>query len=122
MCKLPDGVTNLEVTDLKERTWEHIGQALEYACRSWHKHLIGTIPTHVAPVLRKFLETKFLFWLEVLSVLGAAREAVDALEAAAECEWPDVCCILSFNYFKGFNRVVFRGLQLLTLSGTFLVL
>ena len=93
MCGLPDRVTNSEVVDLKERVEENISQTLEYACRSWHKHLTGTIPAHVAPVLHRFLETKFLFWLEVLSVLGAAREAVDALEATAKCEWEDVCWI-----------------------------
>ena len=91
MCGLPDGVINSEVGNLKERIEEHISQALEYACRSWHKHLIGTIPAHVAPVLHRFLETKFLFWLEVLSVLGAVREAVDALEATAKCQRQDVC-------------------------------
>ena len=85
MCGLPDGVINSEVGDLKERTKEYIGQGLEYACRSWHKHLVGTTPAHtlqITPVMHRFLERKFLFWLEVLSVLGAAREAVDALEAA----------------------------------------
>ena len=50
MCKLPDGVINSEVLDLKERTEEHIGQSLKYACKSWHKHLVGMIPAHVAPV------------------------------------------------------------------------
>ena len=95
ICKLPDGVINLEVVDLRERTNEHISQVLEYTCRSWYKHLIGAIPAHITPVLRRFLEEKFLFWLEVLSVLGAAKEAVHALEATAKCEWAEVCCILS---------------------------
>ena len=90
MCKLPDGVINSEVPDLKEKAKEHIGEALEYACRSWHKHLVGTIPTHVVPLLREFLEKKFIFWLELLSVLGIARQAVDALEVTTRCEWPDV--------------------------------
>ena len=91
MCKLPDGVMNREVDDLKERAEGRIHRALEYACRSWYKHLVDTTPAHtlkITPILRSFLERKFLFWLEVLSVLGAAREAVDALEAAAR--WLDV--------------------------------
>ena len=108
MCKLPDGVANSEVIDLKERTEEHIGQALEYACKSWHKHLIVTIPAHVALVLNEFLEKRLLFWLEVLSVLGAAREAVGALEATTRCGWPDVCRILFLGYFRGLTRVVSR--------------
>ena len=91
MCKLPDGVANSEVVDLGDTIGRYIGQALQYACRSWHKHLVDTIPPHIAPVLHEFLEKKFLFWLEVLSVLGAAREAVDALDATARCKWLDVC-------------------------------
>ena len=100
ICKLPDGVVNSEVVDLRERTNEHIGQALEYACRSWYKHLIGVIPARVTPILRQFLEEKFLFWLEVFSVLGAAKEAVHALEATEKCEWVEVCRIPSLVHFK----------------------
>jgi len=87
MCKLPDAVTNSEVEDLQERTERYIDRPLQYACRSWHKHLIGTVQSQIPTVksaLHLFLEGRFLFWLEVLSVLGAAREAVDALQAAAK--------------------------------------
>ena len=112
MCKLPDGVANSEVGDLKERTDKHIDQALVYACKSWHKHLVDMIPADVGPVLDEFMEKKLLFWLEVLSVLGAAREAVDALEATMRCEWPDVRRILLLVYFRGFTRVISRGHRL----------
>jgi len=91
MCKLPDGAINSEVDNLKERTKEYIHQALEYACRSWHKHLVDTTSAHrleITSALHRFLEGKFIFWLEVLSVLDAAREVVNALEAAAR--WLDV--------------------------------
>ncbi|KAF9787448.1 hypothetical protein BJ322DRAFT_1218157 [Thelephora terrestris] len=93
MCKLPDGVTNSEVINLKERTKKHINQALQYACQSWYKHLIHTIPSHspnIVPVLCQFLKVKFLFWLEVLSILGTAREAVDALKVTEKWlnTWP----------------------------------
>ena len=101
ICKLPDGVVNSEVIDLRERTNEHIGQALDYACRSWYRHLeVGAILAHITPILRQFLEEKFLFWLEVLSVLGATKEAVHALEATAKCEWVEVCRISSSVHFK----------------------
>jgi len=92
ICKLPDGVMNSEVEDLKERTKEYIHRDLEYSCRSWHKHLVNTTPVHrpeITPALHHFMEGKFIFWLEVLSILGAARDAVNALEAAAS--WLDVC-------------------------------
>ena len=91
MCKIPDAVMNSEVYDLQERTEQCLNPALQYACKSWHKHLVGTIPAHIlniTPTLHQFLEGKFLFWLEVLSVLGAARGAVNALDAAAK--WLDV--------------------------------
>ena len=92
MCKLPDAVANSEVDDLHERTKRYINYASQYACKSWHKHLIegNTIqkPT-ITSTLHHFLEKKFLFWLEVLSVLGAAREAIDALGVAEH--WLEVC-------------------------------
>jgi hypothetical protein len=122
MCELPEGAINSEVPDLKEKVKEHIGEALEYSCRSWHKHLVGTIPAHVAPILQEFLEKKFLFWLEVLSVLGAAREAVDALEAVAPCSWPDVCLVFLFHHFQKFTPVTPRNRRYLTSSATMFAL
>ena len=60
MCRLPDGVTNLEVDDLKERTKQYVSEALEYACRSWHKHIIGNMSTRALEILHQFLTEKFL--------------------------------------------------------------
>jgi hypothetical protein len=93
MCKLPDAVANSDVSDLKERS-EKIDPALRYVCMSWHMHLVGahTMLAHTAtitPILCQFLEKKFLFWLEVLSVIGATRNAVDALQATVD--WLEVC-------------------------------
>ena len=101
MCELPDGVINSEVDDLKERTEKNIDHALEYACQSWHKHLDTTLPARTSEItstLHRFLEGKFLFWLEVLSVLGAARRAVDALDAAAK--WLNVRSVSTFDLFS----------------------
>ena len=82
MCSIPDYVLNSEVDDLPTRIEENgIRGALEYACRSWYKHLIVTRDRAADVVfsLRGFLERKFLFWLEVLSVLGAVGDAARAL-------------------------------------------
>jgi hypothetical protein len=100
MCKLPDRVINSEVNNLKGRANQYISKALEYACRSWHKHLVDKIPAGTLEILHQFLVEKFLFWLEVLSVLGAVREAVDALEVAAK--WLDVCYVLFLVCFQKF--------------------
>ena len=94
MCGLPDAVANSDVGDLKERTEKYIDPALKYACMSWHTHLADadTIPAHaptIAPTLHQFLEKKFLFWLEALSVLGAVRNAVEALQVTVD--WLEVC-------------------------------
>ena len=93
MCKIPKGDTNSEVDDLQERANQYIDHGLQYGCGSWHKHLDhDTAPAYklrITSALHKFLEEKFLFWLDVLSVLGTTRNAVDALKAAAD--WVEVC-------------------------------
>ncbi|KAF9786326.1 hypothetical protein BJ322DRAFT_1059022 [Thelephora terrestris] len=87
MCRLPDGVANSDVHDLKERIRKFINPALQYACRSWHSHLfegpaISLAAPQITSTLRRFLERQLLLWLEVLSVLGAVKNAVNALQAA----------------------------------------
>ena len=103
ICKLPEAVANSDVSDLEEKVKRYIDPALQYACRSWHTHLVGGYTTlvnkpEITFALHQFLETKFLFWLEVLSVLGATRNALDALQAALDLL--EVCqhsmfCLLS---------------------------
>ena len=106
MCNLPDAVANSDVGDLKERIEECIDPALRYACLSWHGHLVDadTTPAHaptITPILRQFLEKKFLFWLEVLSVLGAVRNAVEALQVTVD--WLEVCSISTLDTSPGFT-------------------
>ena len=50
MCKLPDAVTNSEVYDLHERTERYINPALQYACKSWHKHFVDKHTTHTPEI------------------------------------------------------------------------
>ena len=92
LLSLPEYALNTEVKDLEERVKNHISPALEYACKSWYNHLTGTgeNAAYILTALHIFLENNFLSWLEVLSVLGAARYAVDALENLIQ--WlPKVC-------------------------------
>ena len=73
---------NLEVEDLETRIRTHISVALQYACRSWHSHLVkprGAV-VDVISGLHTFLKEKYLAWLEVVSVLGAIRAGISALE------------------------------------------
>ena len=102
MCELPDAAANSDVSDLKERVKRYINPALQYACRSWHTHLIGgraapISAPDITSALHRFLETKFLSWLEVLSVLGAVRNAVDALQVTVgwlEVRWNSMVGVL----------------------------
>ena len=94
MCQLPDGAANWDISDLEQRIERYIDPALIYACRSWHVHLVDRHTTSAdAPgitlAIHGFLERKFLFWLEVLSVLGDVRNAVNALQAVVD--WLEVC-------------------------------
>jgi len=60
--------------------------ALEYACRSWHKHLIVTnhLTADVVSTLSVFLEEKLVFWLEVSMALGVSEDPASALVAIVE--------------------------------------
>ena len=124
MCQLPDGVANSDVSDLKKKVEEHINPALQYACLSWHMHLVGvaTSPADVTTItdtLHKFLGMKFLFWLEVLSVLGTVRNAVDALQVTQD--WLEVCSLL-FLFISRITQSRSRSHQLLTLPETVSIL
>ena len=79
---LPNYALNLEVEDLQARIEDRINIALKYACKSWHSHVteVSGDVTTIVSALRAFLQEGFLAWLEVLSVIGTARDAVIALE------------------------------------------
>jgi hypothetical protein len=62
----------------------YIGDALEYACRSWARHLhfaSGTSDSgrHVIELLKYFFSHQLLSWLEVLSIVSDLRCAVYSL-------------------------------------------
>ncbi|KAF9779596.1 hypothetical protein BJ322DRAFT_1221434 [Thelephora terrestris] len=112
MCQLPEAVNNSQVEDLQERADKYISQGLQYACRFWHKHLVNEPTTkrdEITSALYCFLEKKFLYWLEVLSVLGALRNAVDALKFVGE--WSEDTSLLDlandcFRFVMGFFEVI----------------
>ena len=100
MCSIPDYALNSEVPDLPKKINDGvICGALEYACRSWYKHLVVTKhrTADVVSALRCFLEEKFPFWLEVLSVLGVVGGAVHALSTTIK--WlTEVCPDLRLDH------------------------
>jgi NACHT domain len=83
ICELETSyLANSDVLDLSTRISEHIPPSLSYACVFWNGHL-----EHVAleqDLFAKFrflFETKFLFWLEVLSIKSKVSVALQALSS-----------------------------------------
>ncbi|KAH9002381.1 hypothetical protein EDB86DRAFT_3074161 [Lactarius hatsudake] len=85
ICNLESSyLANKDVTDLTSRINIHIPPALLYACRFWNNHLEQIdFDVDLFVKLRIFFETKFLFWLEALSLtsdVGLASPAFSALQ------------------------------------------
>jgi len=82
LLSLPDYALNMEVKDLPDRVRDCVSTTLEYACKSWYDHLTKAKgdTSHILSALYVFLKEKFLPWLEVISVLGATRDAVSGLK------------------------------------------
>jgi hypothetical protein len=96
LLSLPDYAFNSEVEDLQARIDGCVSAGLQYACLYWHNHLTGAEGdvTGIISSLHIFLEGKFLAWLEVVSVLGAIRGAVVALEKLMS--WLQEVCLVFF--------------------------
>lgn len=82
ICELASShLPNTKVGDLQSRIDKFISPPLFYASRFWDDHL-ECVPEFMESILGKlerFFSTKFLFWLEVLSVTNALPLAVQAL-------------------------------------------
>ena len=74
ICNLDDHAILSKVKDLPARRRAHIGDALEYACRFWTKHLVEIPSNHdvdeVHKAINEFFTTQLLYWIEVLSLTG----------------------------------------------------
>ena len=74
ICELDDFAILSEVKDLSDSQKDHIGDALEYACCFWTKHLLripGSGPggEEIQEAIERFFTTCLLFWIEVLSLM-----------------------------------------------------
>ena len=73
-----------DIKNLPNRRKVCIGDALEYACRFWTKHL-SEIPTHgphveqVKKDIEEFFTKHLLFWIEALSLTGQLNLGIYAL-------------------------------------------
>ena len=84
ICALSNYAVLTEVEDLSTRRKEYIGNALEYSCQFWAKHL-AEVPSSghgvevVCKAIDKFFTTHLLFWIEVLTVMGCLGVSIYAI-------------------------------------------
>ena len=75
ICGLDNYAILSEAKDLSTQKKDYIGDALEYACQFWAKHLLG-VPSdspyvqEVQSAIDKFFKTHLLHWIEVLVLVG----------------------------------------------------
>ena len=84
ICGLDDYTNLTEVKDLPTRRREYIGEALEYSCQFWAKHLrevpsSGYDVEEICKAIDKFFTTYLLCWIEVLSIIGCLGDSVYAI-------------------------------------------
>jgi len=84
ICELDDYISLSKVEDLPAQRATYIGGALEYVCQFWTKHLVmvpssSPIVEEVDKRIERFFMTEFLFWVEVLSLMGKLDVGVHAL-------------------------------------------
>jgi hypothetical protein len=88
ICHLDDYAVLSEVKDLSARKEVYIGEALEYACKSWTKHLLE-IPSGsshaegVHKAIKKFFTVHLLYWIEALALtknLGVGIHAMNDIQ------------------------------------------
>jgi hypothetical protein len=89
ICNLDNYSILSEVRDLSTQKKVHIGNALEYACRFWTKHLleIPSSSSHVEEVQKaidKFFTVHLLHWIEVLALIGNLGGGVYAMNDIEE--------------------------------------
>jgi len=84
ICNLDDYAVLSEVKDISTYKKDHIGDALEYACHFWTKHLIeipGSSPyvEEVQGEIDQFFTTHLLHWIEVFVLTGTLGAGVYAI-------------------------------------------
>jgi hypothetical protein len=82
-------VRNDEIVDLDERVEKTISTPLRYSCLFWADHLqAAAFSLELLHEVKVFMRTRFLYWLEVLSLVKEVRVATGILKVVVD--WCDV--------------------------------
>ncbi|KAK7013052.1 quinon protein alcohol dehydrogenase-like superfamily, partial [Favolaschia claudopus] len=128
MCNFKDShILNDEVPDLLGRATTAMKSPLIYASCFWSHHiqearsdLDALLDLELLAALKMFLQTKFLFWLEALSLLDRASSALPALRIALNYVkvYPADTILIEdmTNFVAGFGPVIAQSAPHIYLS------
>jgi hypothetical protein len=82
ICNIKDPTKlNSEVDKIHDRIALHISCHLQYACRHWMWHLCHSWASQdLLWMMKNFLRTKLLYWIEACSLLGELRTALVGMD------------------------------------------
>ncbi len=81
---------NAEVPDIEEKVKENIPPRLSYSCCFWADHLSDLLfDKGLIQAVKEVIKDKFLYWLEVMSLLGEVNCVVPILRVVLQ--WSKVC-------------------------------
>ncbi|EIN03253.1 hypothetical protein PUNSTDRAFT_139726 [Punctularia strigosozonata HHB-11173 SS5] len=116
MCKLETSYRlNTDYPDLEERVRKNIPSSLVYSARYWADHLEEmAYNSALLQMAERLLKDKFLFWLEVLSLLGSVSTCASALLKLKEwipkdtAEGPETVSIIEdfLKFIRAFGVVI----------------
>jgi hypothetical protein len=86
ICGLEDShLLNAEVQSLPARVEAHISPQLSYASQFWSTHLHDAdFDAEILDEITNFTDQKFLYWLEILSLLQRVPISIESLEIAVQ--------------------------------------
>ncbi|KAF7968879.1 hypothetical protein HWV62_29156 [Athelia sp. TMB] len=87
MCNLTTShIPNEQIADLPGRTERAITQNLSYSCLFWGYHIRQTAAraSSLQQLILTFFQEKFLYWVEVLSLMGEMRVVSQTMVAVRE--------------------------------------
>ena len=81
---MDDYVILSEVKDISTRRKDYIGDALEYACQFWTKHLLSVprsspCAQEIQEAIDQFFTMHLLHWIEVLVLVGNLSVGICAI-------------------------------------------
>jgi len=111
ICNLDDYADLSNVNDLFARRKEYIGDALEYACQFWTKHLMGSPSSgpdaeQVQKAIDKFFTTHLLFWIEVLTIMRNLDVCVHSINDIQQ--WY-ISVSVNILFTETYIHLLFRG-------------